>query len=122
MNQILDSITEESENFKNIEDRINPLKNNSLKKTILAAKKVLIPQNYIEKILQFAKQGYSSIEFRTYDTDWDSEAYVTVSGQNSNNSIRVSNEFLSSVQKDGKWNLIRRTDGSIDKVLKSLVP
>ncbi len=119
LNQILDSITEESENFKNIEDRINPLKNNSLKKTILAAKKVLIPQNYIEKILQFAKQGYSSIEFRTYDTDWDSEAYVTVSGQNSNNSIRVSNEFLSSVQKDGKWNLIRRTDGSIDKVLKS---
>jgi ribonucleoside-diphosphate reductase alpha chain len=37
--------------------------------------------------IQFARQGYTEIEFKTYDTDWDSEAYLTVSGQNSNNSV-----------------------------------
>jgi ribonucleoside-diphosphate reductase alpha chain len=33
------------------------------------------------------RQGYTEIDFPTYDTDWDSEAYLTVSGQNSNNSV-----------------------------------
>ena len=44
------------------------------------------PNNYILRVIQFARQGYRDIEFSTYDTDWDSEAYLTVSGQNSNNS------------------------------------
>ena len=48
-----------------------------------------MPENYIKRVIQFARQGYKDIEFRTYDTDWDSEAYLTVSGQNSNNSVRV---------------------------------
>jgi ribonucleoside-diphosphate reductase alpha chain len=46
-----------------------------------------VPENYIKRVIQFARQGYNSIEFPTYDTDWDSEAYLTVSGQNSNNSV-----------------------------------
>ena len=53
-----------------------------------------VPKNYILRVIQFAKQGYKDIEFDTYDTDWDSEAYLTVSGQNSNNSVRVTDEFL----------------------------
>ena len=54
---------------------------------------------------------------RTYDTDWDSEAYLTVAGQNSNNSVRVSNDFLDRVAADGPWELTRRTDGKIAKTL-----
>ena len=53
-----------------------------------------VPDNYIERVIQFAKQGFTDIEFAIYDTDWDSEAYLTVSGQNTNNSVRVTNEFL----------------------------
>ncbi len=41
-----------------------------------------------QRVIQFAKQGYKEIDFPIYDTDWDSEAYLTVSGQNSNNSVR----------------------------------
>ena len=44
-----------------------------------------MPDNLIKRVIQFAKQGYTDIDFPVYDTDWDSEAYLTVSGQNSNN-------------------------------------
>ena len=53
-----------------------------------------MPDNYIKRVIQFAKQGYKDIDFPIYDTDWDSEAYLTVSGQNSNNSVRVTDDFL----------------------------
>jgi ribonucleoside-diphosphate reductase alpha chain len=46
------------------------------------------------RVIQFARQGYKEIEFSTYDTDWDSEAYGTVSGQNSNNSVSITDDFL----------------------------
>src|SRR5205814_1488578 len=51
--------------------------------------------------------------------DWDSDAYLTVSGQNSNNSVRVTNEFLERVLDGGDWTLIRRTDGKISKTIKA---
>jgi ribonucleoside-diphosphate reductase alpha chain len=69
--------------------------------------------------LQYAAQGYHSIEFPTYDTDWDSEAYVTVSGQNSNNSVRVTDNFLQAVREDSDWELLRRKDGGVAKVIKA---
>ena len=75
----------------------------------------MIPENYIQRVIQFAEQGFTEIEFPTYDTDWDSEAYLTVSGQNSNNSIRVSNDFLEAVAAGKNWDLIRRTDGKTAK-------
>ena len=101
------------------EDQINPKVNADLKRAIIEAKKSMVPQNYIDKILKLSKQGYTSIKFNTYDTDWDSEAYNTVSGQNSNNSIRVTNDFLESVEEDGDWDLIKRTDKSVFKTIKS---
>ena len=75
-------------------DRFDPKVNTPLKQAIRAARKAMIPENYVRRVIQFAQQGYEKIEFRTYDTDWDSEAYLTVSGQNSNNSVRVPNAFI----------------------------
>ena len=95
----------------------DPAENPALKHEIRAARRAMIPENYIQRVIQFARQGYAAIDFRTYDTDWDSEAYLTVAGQNSNNSVRVSNDFLERVGADGPWNLIRRTDGKIAKTL-----
>jgi ribonucleoside-diphosphate reductase alpha chain len=101
------------------EDSVNPSKNPSLKAAIRGAKKVAIPETYVKRVLDYAKQGYDSIEFPTYDTDWDSEAYASVSGQNSNNSIRVTDAFLKAVKADEDWELIRRTDGSVAKTIKA---
>ncbi|NVK17944.1 MAG: vitamin B12-dependent ribonucleotide reductase [Methylocystaceae bacterium] len=94
-------------------------KNKPLKKAILAARKVMIPENYIQRVIEFAKQGYTNIEFPAYNTDWDSEAYMTVAGQNSNNTVRVSNDFLNKVLADGEWELINRKDGSVAKRIKA---
>ena len=51
------------------------------------------------------------------DYDFNGEAYYTVSGQNSNNSIRLSNEFFHAVEADGDWQLTNRTDGSVAKTI-----
>ncbi len=101
------------------EESVDPAKNPALKSAIRSAKKAMIPDTYTNRILQYAKQGYTSIEFPTYDTDWDSEAYVSVSGQNSNNSVRVTDAFLKAVKDDGDWELLRRTDGKVAKTIKA---
>jgi ribonucleoside-diphosphate reductase alpha chain len=59
------------------------------------------------------------IEHGGYPADFNGEAYATVSGQNSNNSVRVSNDFVRAVQEDGDWDLINRTDGSVRKTVKA---
>jgi ribonucleoside-diphosphate reductase alpha chain len=97
----------------------DPKQNTRLRKEIVAARKAMIPENYIQRVIEFAKQGYATIEFPVYNTDWDSEAYLTVSGQNSNNSVRVTNEFLDAVEADGDWKLMRRIDGKPHKTLKA---
>jgi ribonucleoside-diphosphate reductase alpha chain len=100
-------------------DCFDPLKNPALKREIKAAKKNAVPENYVKRVIQFAKQGYKSIDFKTYDTDWDSEAYLTVSGQNSNNSVSLKDDFLRAVENDGDWNLTARKDGRVMKTLKA---
>ena len=51
----------------------------------------------------------------TYDTNWDSKAYGTVSGQNSNNSVRIPNEFFARLDAGQNWDTTRRTDGRVAK-------
>jgi ribonucleoside-diphosphate reductase alpha chain len=91
-------------------DRFNKKLNLKLKQAVLEARKAQIPNNYIERVIQLAKLGFKTIEFPIYDTDWNSEAYITVSGQNSNNSIRVTNEYMNAVINDTDWNLYWRTE------------
>ena len=93
--------------------RFTPADNPELKKEIAAARTAMIPQSYIQRTVQFAKQGFTEIDIPTYDTDWDGEAYFTVSGQNANNTVRLDDAFLAAVIEDGAWHTRRRTDGQI---------
>ena len=101
------------------DDCFNPDINPVLKREIKAARRDDVPDNLIKRIVQFARQGFKDITFDTYDTDWDSEAYLTVAGQNSNNSVRVTDAFLQAVENDGPWTLTRRLDGKPAKTLQA---
>ncbi|HUJ46264.1 MAG TPA: vitamin B12-dependent ribonucleotide reductase, partial [Rhizomicrobium sp.] len=101
------------------DDCFDPKKNPALRREIKFARKNMIPDNYIERVISFAKQGFKDIDFRVYDTDWDSEAYLTVSGQNSNNSVRVTDEFLRAVANDEDWNLTYRRSNLVAKTVKA---
>ncbi|CDX11965.1 Vitamin B12-dependent ribonucleotide reductase [Mesorhizobium sp. ORS 3324] len=103
----------------NGDDCFDPALNTALKREIKAAKRDAVPENYIYRVIQFARQGYTSMSFKTYDTDWDSDAYLTVSGQNSNNSVSLKDNFLRAVEADGDWQLTARKDGKVVKTLKA---
>ncbi|MBX9862659.1 MAG: vitamin B12-dependent ribonucleotide reductase [Hyphomicrobium sp.] len=97
----------------------DPAKNPALKRAIKEARRDEVPTSYVHRVIQFARQGYKDIDFSTYDTDWDSEAYLTVSGQNSNNSVRVTDEFLRAVEEDKVWALTSRTSGKTVKTVQA---
>ncbi|MCB9773294.1 MAG: vitamin B12-dependent ribonucleotide reductase [Nitrospiraceae bacterium] len=95
----------------------NPRDNPSLREAIQAAREASVPEPYIQRMFHYAQEGFTHFVFHEYDTNWDSKAYQTVSGQNSNNSIRIPNEFLDALQAGGDWKLTRRTDGSVCKTI-----
>jgi ribonucleoside-diphosphate reductase alpha chain len=90
--------------------RNDPKQNPALAKAIADAHAALVPENYIVRVQQLAGQGYTSLQIEEYNTDWTSKAYYTVSGQNSNNSVRISNDFMRAVRDDSPWNLYWRTE------------
>ncbi|MBA3726274.1 MAG: adenosylcobalamin-dependent ribonucleoside-diphosphate reductase, partial [Armatimonadetes bacterium] len=96
-------------------ERFDPRKNGRLKAAIADAKSAMIPLNYIQRALQLAESGYQSIEFPMYDLNWDSDAYLTVSGQNSNNSVRVDDAFLHAADNGADYELKWRTTGKVAK-------
>src|SRR5579872_571516 len=95
--------------------RLDPALNPGLRKAMRSALAAGIPQANVQYALDFARQGYKSLEIETYDTNWDSKAYATVSGQNSNNSVRIPDAFFDVLDRNGEWELKRRTDGRVAK-------
>ncbi|HQY88946.1 MAG TPA: hypothetical protein PK402_09815, partial [Tepidisphaeraceae bacterium] len=53
------------------------------------------------------------------DYDFNGESYLTVSGQNSNNSVRIPNKFFEAIENDSDWHLTYRTTGKIAKTMKA---
>src|SRR3989344_2339305 len=94
-------------------------KSDRLKALVTRAVALGTPLNYIERVLRLVDQGYDIFNYPSLDTHFESEAYTTVSGQNSNNSVRLTNDFMQAVAQDKDWSLLRRTDGQIAKTVKA---
>ena len=96
---------------------LDPASNRQLRRAIGRARRDAVPEAYVQRVLQLVANGEEIIDFTEFDTDWQGEAYQTVSGQNANNSVRVTADFLDAVREDREWNLVRRTDGAVAKTL-----
>ena len=83
-----------------------------------AAKMVVLDMDHPE-ILDFVhwkvreERKVAALVAGGYSSDFNGEAYATVSGQNSNNSIRVPDKFLQAVEADGTWDTTFRTTGEV---------
>ncbi len=104
--QIMEAVWEHGDD----EGRFNQKTNLGLRKAMVRAIRDSVPQSHIQRILDLAEQGWKGLEFDVLDTDWQGEAYATVSGQNSNNSVRVPNSFMSAVNNGEQWGLYWRTE------------
>jgi len=115
MKKLLNSLNGITENI----ELLNPSKNSRLKEALVEAKIFSIPESYIQRVIELAKQGYTDIEFDEFNLDYNSEAYTSVNGQNSNNSVRLSNSFMKAVEDNRSWDLTNRTNGKPFKTIKA---
>lgn len=115
LNLILKACQKKDLGDKRFDPKVNP----ELKAAMAKAKSQKIPDNYLFRVVQFARQGYTSLEFQEYNTDWNSDAYSTVSGQNSNNTVRVNNDFMNAVREDRDFSLRARITGESIKTIKA---
>ena len=106
----LNEIIKAVHSWPEVSEKLDRKKNTRLAAAIRAANVSMIPQNYIERVIELAAQGVTEIQFDEYNTDWTSEAYITVSGQNSNNSVRVPNAYMEALLSDGEWPVFWRTE------------
>ena len=98
-------------------DGYNVKKNETLKLAAAKARANGLPESVIKRAIQWAEQGLKVLPLDDYTTDWDSESYRAVFGQNANNSIRLSNDFIEAVAENNPWILTKRVDGSVAKTL-----
>ena len=104
--------------MQRVKGKENPLADQEVQESVREAARQDIPLNYIVRAIALAQQGYD-LPLREFDTHYESEAYVTVSGQNSNNSIRIPNEFFTALQEGREWALRGRTSGEIMKTISA---
>lgn len=93
--------------------------NAALRRVVVPALADNVPFSYIVRALQLWEQGHDKFDLQVFDTHYEGQAYQTVSGQNSNNTIRIPNAFMGAVHANGYWDLTARTTGQSMKTIKA---
>ncbi|MDR0600091.1 MAG: adenosylcobalamin-dependent ribonucleoside-diphosphate reductase [Treponema sp.] len=105
-------------------DTFNIKKNHELAEALRGALADQLPPTYLYQLLRRMEQGdltdpSAGGEPPVFSTAWDDEAYNTVSGQSSNNSLRVSDDFMNALEANGTWDLKERISGKTIKTVKA---
>jgi ribonucleoside-diphosphate reductase alpha chain len=100
-------------------DRFNAEKNHDLAEALRSALEDKIPPVYLYQLLRRMEQGDTEVNPMVFTPAWDDEAYNTVSGQSSNNSLRVTDDFMRAVLDDEDWTLRGRVTGKPEKTVKA---
>ncbi|MEO1656587.1 MAG: adenosylcobalamin-dependent ribonucleoside-diphosphate reductase [Pseudomonadota bacterium] len=93
--------------------------NNRLRRAVSAAKRDGVPGGLIDRCLRMLAETEETPQIPIFSVDWDSEGYRTVSGQNANLSVRVTDAFLDAVRDNAEWPLHRRVDGAVTKTISA---
>ncbi|QEK38475.1 adenosylcobalamin-dependent ribonucleoside-diphosphate reductase [Candidatus Cytomitobacter primus] len=102
------------------EHKYNPEFNDALGNVLCEAEEQSVPYGYLNRILKLLAQGVKDVDCQTLTAEFESEAYASVSGQNSNNSVRVGNDFMTKVaNKNGDIELTFRTTGEVAKKISA---
>ena len=96
--------------WKDESEKFNLELNKDLRSVAKKARLAAMPFSYVYRIIHLSQQGYTEVMFDEYDTDWNSEAYQSVTGQNANNSVRLNNAFMQAVEQDKDWDLYLRIE------------
>jgi ribonucleoside-diphosphate reductase alpha chain len=100
-----------------LKERHNPKANAALRTAMRDARDLGVPLNALYQILELKEQTGHAVTVTEYDTNWTSEAYESVAGQNANNSVRLTDEFMSAVENNCDWYLTGRVNGDVVKTI-----
>lgn len=101
------------------QDSLDVTKNIQLRRSLKSAVDQGVPAAFLNRLLRIVIQTGEAPEVQELNADWEGSAYLTVSGQSSNNSVRIDNDFLQTVMTDGVWYLKSRADGEEHKTVKA---
>lgn len=105
-------------NKKLVSDIVNAESQESFELAITKAHEANLPSGMLQRAI-LAYEQEIPLDLETFDNDWQGEAYTTISGQNANNSVSVTDNFLDSVKSDADWNLIGRKSKKPVKTIKA---
>lgn len=94
-----------------------PQQNSKLKHAIKQAKRAMIPESYIARVLDYAKQGITEITIPIYGAEEQSDVFLTVGAHQAHLAVRVSDKFLMMAEAGGQWPLTSR---STKQIIESL--
>jgi len=100
-------------------DRLSLDANPSLREAARRALDDGVPGAYIYQLLRRIADGDPDVLGPVFDASWEGEAYNTVAGQSSNNSVRVTNDFMEAVAKNRDWALTARRGGKTMRTVKA---
>ncbi|MDR0876861.1 MAG: vitamin B12-dependent ribonucleotide reductase [Treponema sp.] len=116
----LEAIRKALSSFRGPEDdKFNAGKNHELAAALRNSLHDKIPPTYLYQLLRRLEQGDDDVNPAVFTTAWDDEAYNTVSGQSSNNSLRVTDDFMRAVINDSEWKLNNRVKGQNTKTIQA---